>query len=373
LIESLLMSGVLLVSILLHTGKIVPVTTESRFLLFVLTLFFACVSVMYFLARVDHSVLPFFSQLAEVSYGWVWIAAFLSVWLGKCCCKIWLKVASGAVGVLLLILLAGILVHAAGYLPYRWGLSYTFAGYSRPHGLLMSPLEAGIVALITWAWGMFWMAQPDTRRWVGTLLVGLSSAAVYLTLSRSAWLGLGAAVGVGILFALHRRLLWLPLGVTVGVFVLCSLALPVGWSRSVYAAQGDPSVASRLTAWRKVPTTFAQYPFGVSEEAQSVAIKRQEVAQPGSALNFYIEIGLAYGVLPFLLTGILVFLLLLRAWQLGSSNLPEFAWGLGTIATVVALFFTYPSVLVSIPLGGLWGMVSAMEVKPDATTRVHAD
>jgi O-antigen ligase len=373
LIESLLMSGVLLVAISLHTGRIIPATIGSRFLLFVLILFFACVSVVYILARVDHSVLPFFSQLAEVSYGWVWIAAFLSVWLGKCCCKIWLKVASGAVGVLLLILLAGILVHAAGYLPYRWGLSYTFAGYSRPHGLLMSPLEAGIVALITWAWGMFWMAQPDTRRWVGTLLVGLSSAAVYLTLSRSAWLGLGAAVGVGILFALHRRLLWLPLGVTVGVFVLCSLALPVGWSRSVYAAQGDPSVASRLTAWRKVPTTFAQYPFGVSEEAQSVAIKRQEVAQPGSALNFYIEIGLAYGVLPFLLTGILVFLLLLRAWQLGSSNLPEFAWGLGTIATVVALFFTYPSVLVSIPLGGLWGRVSAMEVKPDATTRVHAD
>jgi len=91
------------------------------------------------------------------------------------------------------------------------------------------------------------------------------------------------------------------------------------------------------------------------------------------ALNFYIEIGLAYGVLPFLLTGILFFLLLLRAWQLGSSNLPEFAWGLGTISTVVALFFTYPSVLVSIPLGGLWGMVSAMEVKPDATTRVHTD
>jgi len=92
LIESLLMSGVLLVTILLHTGKIVPVTTESRFLLFVLTLFFACVSVMYFLARVDHSFLPSFSQLAEVSYGWVWITAFLSVWLGKCCCKTWLKV-----------------------------------------------------------------------------------------------------------------------------------------------------------------------------------------------------------------------------------------------------------------------------------------
>jgi hypothetical protein len=66
-------------------------------------------------------------------------------------------------------------------------------------------------------------------------------------------------------------------------------------------------------------------------------------------------------------------MLLARAWWLGSRGLPEAAWGLGTIATAVAVLFTYPSVLVSIPLGGLWGMVSAMEVKPDAPPRLHHD
>ena len=370
--ESMLISGMLLILILMHRGKISPAFVEAQIILLILNLVFIAIIILYFVSRVEHSILPQFAWLVEAVYGWLWIAAFVSVWLGTRINRRWLRIAQGTIGLLLLTVLITVLLHAAGYLPYPWVQVYTFRGYHRPHGLLTSPLEAGLMALIGWAWGLYWALQSDFRRFAGLFLTGFSTAIVYLTLSRSAWFGLGLAVIGGLLFALHQKRFWLPIGLTIGIFIVCSIELPIGWQRSIYAAQGDPSVLTRLTGWQGVATTLLRYPFGVPDQLSAIE-PPGTLTLPGAALNFYLEIALAFGIVPLLLTGIIFSMLLARAWWLGSRGLPEAAWGLGTIATAVAVLFTYPSVLVSIPLGGLWGMVSAMEVKPDAPPRLYHD
>jgi prepilin-type N-terminal cleavage/methylation domain-containing protein len=193
----------LLILILMHRGKISPAFVEAQIILLVLNLIFIAIIILYFVSRVEHSILPQFAWLVEAVYGWLWIAAFVSVWLGTRINRRWLRIAQGTIGLLLLTVLITVLLHAAGYLPYPWVQVYTFRGYHRPHGLLTSPLEAGLMALIGWAWGLYWALQSDFRRFAGLFLTGFSTAIVYLTLSRSAWfwIGLSRDRGATVCFA----------------------------------------------------------------------------------------------------------------------------------------------------------------------------
>ncbi|WP_258001542.1 O-antigen ligase family protein [Fischerella thermalis] len=214
--------------------------------------------------------------------------------------------------------------------------------------------------------------EKNAKQVAGLFLAGLSTATVYLTFSRSAWLGLGIAILVGLLWARSQAALWKPLLVTLMTFALCSVGLPTGWQRGVYAAQGDKSVLNRLVSWSEFPTQLIRYPFGVTgEPADGI---NQDI-RVGSVVNFYLDVGFQHGVLPFVLTLWLVGLLLRYVWRGGQQGSQAGIWGLGVIATAVCLVFMNPcwDLLASALWGGLWGMVSAMEVKPDATTRVHAD
>ena len=275
-------------------------------------------------------------------------------------------------GVLILVALCTTLLHAAGIRFIEYTQVYSFHGYYRPHGILLTPLEAGLVGLLGWAWGLAWSTEKNAKHVAGLFLTGLSTATVYLTFSRSAWVGIGIAMLVGLLWTRHYPALWKPLLVTLITFALCSVELPTGWQRGIYAAQGDESVLNRLATWSQFPAQLIRYPFGVTEETADTI---ELYMAAGSVANFYLDVGFQDGVLPFVLTLCLVGLLLSYVWRCGQRGSRACIWGLGIVASAVCLVFMNPSwdSLASALWGGFWGMVSAMEVKPDATTRVHAD
>lgn len=374
MIESFLVTGVLWVVILRMRGLLKPTPREACLVAWGLTLLVAfnvTIAVWGLInpTRVGHTYLL---DVYQVLDRWTWMAAFLMTNLSFALVGSARRFHMVAGASLLAIALLATLLHAAGVRFIDYSQIYSFHGYYRPHGILLTPLEAGLVGLLGWAWGLAWSMQHGWRHIGGLFLTGLSTAVVYLTFSRSAWMGLGMALVVGSLFARSLKALWIPLLLTLTTFLLCSVGLPLGWQRGVYAAQGDPSVQNRLVLWQQFPAQLVRYPFGVTEE--SVDTIEQYMAA-GSMVNFYLDMGVQYGVLPMMALFWLVGLLLGRIWQCGQHGMLVGTWGLGVIASAVCLIFMNSSSdsLTMALWGGLWGMVSAMEVKPDAPPRLYHD
>ncbi len=272
----------------------------------------------------------------------------------------WLAVGS----VITLFGLGTVLLHASGH-PLREPLIlYRFDGYPRPHGIFYSPLEAGLVALVGWGLGWYWVSQSHALvRWLGYGLVALSTACVYITLSRSAWLGLGVALVAGLLFALRNRCIptIIALALTVALFGICSWAMPIGWKRTAYAGQGDPSVLNRLTNWKDVPRTLWHYPLGVPR-TPFVPMLDEERPAVVQTVNFYLDMGVHYGVVAMGLLLALSTGLAIRSVRLASALGAFSGLGLGVIATLVCLGFMNPEhdPLSCTLLGGLWGLVAGV-------------
>jgi hypothetical protein len=372
--DSLLMAGVLWITILRIRGALKPTPREACIVASGLTLLVALTAAITVLGMihpklVEHTIL---SIVIGTLYRWTWIAAFLMTNLAfatSCNARRFHAVIGG---VLILVALCTTLLHAAGIRFIEYTQVYSFHGYYRPHGILLTPLEAGLVGLLGWAWGLAWSTEKNAKHVAGLFLTGLSTATIYLTFSRSAWVGIGIAMLVGLLWTRHYPALWKPLLVTLITFALCSVELPTGWQRGIYAAQGDKSVLNRLATWSQFPAQLIRYPFGVTEETADTI---ELYMAAGSVANFYLDVGFQDGVLPFVLTLCLVGLLLSYVWRCGQRGSRAGIWGLGIVASTVCLVFMNPSwdSLASALWGGYCGMVSAMEVKPDATTRVHAD
>lgn len=374
MIESFLMAGALGVALLRAWGLLEPTPRESRLLAWGLTLLVGTTATIAVWGMWNPEFVLRTSLWAVYNalYQWTWVAAFLMTNLSMALAGSLRRFQAVIGGTALASALVATLLHAAGVRFIDYPLVYSFRGYYRPHGILWTPLEAGLVGLLGWAWGLAWSLQSGWRRIGGLFLTGLSTGVVYLTFSRSAWVGLGVALLVGLLFARSRKALWLPLLVTLATFLFSSVGLPLGWQRGVYAAQDDPSVQNRLQLWPQFPNHLIRYPFGVSEES---ADTMEQSMAAGSMVNFYLDVGVQYGVLPFVLQLWLVGVLLKRVWEGGKNGTIAGVWGLGVIASAVCLIFMNPTgdSLATALWSGFWGMVSAMEVKPDAPARLHAD
>ncbi len=374
IIDSFLMTGLLSIIGLRLNGLLKPTSEEANWAAWGLTLLVALAAAISVLGRMSPEFVLRTSlwALHNALSPWIWIFAFLMTNLSFTTAKRvrWFHCMAG--GSLLGIALLTTMLHASGIKLINYSQVYSFQGYYRPHGILFTPLEAGLVALLSWAWGLGWGVQQGWRRVAGLLLTGLSTAVVYLTFSRSAWLGLSVALLVGFLFARYQKALWVPLWVTLATFLLCSVGLPLGWQRGVYAAQGDPSVQNRLELWMQMPSHLIRYPFGITEVYSDTI---EEYMAAGSTVNFYLDIGVQYGILPLVLLLGIVSVLGWRVMKCGKHGMPVGLWGLGVIATVVCLVFMNPIAdsLAMALLGGFWGMVSAMEVKPHEPPRLHPD
>jgi len=374
--ESLLMTGVLWFTILLVSGRLKPASTEACILVLGLTFFLVLIAPITAFGMVIAKTLRYLPLWAGAAYNalseWIWIIALWTTHLAYSLTCSTRRLHGVIGGVSILIALCTTLLHAAGIRFIEYTQVYSFQGYHRPHGVLLTPLEAGLVGLLGWAWGLGWSIEKSAKQIVGLFLAGLSAAIVYLTFSRSAWVGLGIAMLIGLLWARHYPALRKSFLVTLITFALCSVAIPTGWQRSVYAAQGDRSVLNRLASWSEFPAQMIRYPFGVREEP---ADRIEQNVRFSSVVNFYLDMGVQRGVLPFVLMLWLVGRLVRYIWRCGQQGSQAGVWGLGVIATAVCLVFMNPcwDLLASTLWGGFWGMVSAMEVKPDATTRVHTD
>jgi len=368
------MTGVLGVVILRTQGRLKPPPREACVVAWGLTLLVALTAAIGVWDLINPKLVgqTYLLDVYSALHQWTWIAAFLMTNLSFALVRSARRFHMVVGGALLALALLTTLLHAAGVRFIDYSQFYSFRGYYRPHGILLTPLEAGLGGLLGWAWGLAWGVQQGGRRIAGLLLTGLSTAVVYLTFSRSAWVGQGTALLVGFLFARSRKALWVPLLVTLATFLLCSVGLPLGWQRGVYAAQGDASVQNRLVLWQQFPALLIRYPFGIREESAHTI---EEYMAAGSMVNFYLDMGGQYGVLPLVLLLWLVSMLLRRVWHWGQHGMLAGTWGLGVIASVVCLIFMNPSwdSLAVALLGGFWGMVSAMEVKPDAPPRLHPD
>lgn len=361
-VYSLLSVGVLAVALGMLHHKLLPRPLDARAAVALLG-GWTLLSVGFYLAwRLDWARMPALGD-AAVQYlwqwHWLWVFAFATAWL---CAQFWQgawRVLLTLSGLLLLAVLTTTLMHAAGYPLRKELLVYSYQGYFRPHGLLATPLEVGLLGLAAWGWGLAWSVQAGWRRPAGLWLTGVSTAVVYLTLTRSAWLGLALGVGLGGWLAWRERKLWLPLTLTVAVFGLASLAMPLGWGRSAYAAQGDPSVQNRLALWRLAPAVMLRHPFG-EPRAPVRLLQPDEPYIGGSTVNFYLDIGVQYGVLPFGLMIWLVAALAYRAWQQAQAG--QAGWGLATLGTLVCLGFMNPDPVASAVVGGLWGWIGGKTV-----------
>lgn len=357
-VSSLLSAGVLAVALGMLHRKLLPRPVEARVVVALLGGWTLLIVVYYLAGRLGWApALPLGDTQATAylwQWHWLWGFGFATAWL---CAQFWQsawRVLLALGGVLLLVVLTTTLMHAAGYPLRKETVVYSYQGYFRPHGLLATPLEVGLLSLVAWGWGLMWSTQAGWRRLAGLLLVGLSTAVVYLTLTRSAWLGLALGVLLGSWLAWHERRLWLSLMLTVAVFALASLALPLGWGRSVYAAQGDPSVQNRLALWRLAPAVMLRHPFG-EPRTPVRPLKPDEPYIGGTTVNFYLDIGVQYGVLPFRLTMWLVGALAHRAWHMARAG--QAGWGLATLGTLVCLGFMGPDPVASAIVGGLWGRI----------------
>lgn len=371
---SLLMAGALGVLILQVRGQLKPTPREACLLAWGLTFLVVLTATIAVWGLVNPEFVMRSSlwTIHNALYRWAWIAAFLMTNLSVALVGSARRFQGMVGGTVLMIALITTLLHAAGIRFIDYPLVYSFRGYYRPHGILWTPLEAGLVGLLGWAWGLAWSVQSGWRRIGGLYLVGLSTAVVYLTFSRSAWMGLGGALLVGLLLTRTYKALWLPLIITLATFLMASVALPLGWQRGVYAAQDDPSVQNRLQLWPQFPNHLIRYPFGVTEASADTI---EQYVATGSMVNFYLDIGVQYGVLPFVLQLWLVGILLKRVWAFILQGQMAGVWGLGVIASAICVIFMNPSgdSLATALWSGFWGMVSAMEVKPDAPARLHAD
>ncbi len=371
---SLLVSGLLALLLLMQSKQLAPRHLEARIIataLLVLLIANAGLLLSFrwepFSRNITECV-SFFTIVDRLSI----FFAFIATWLAARYWRIGWQVMQLLGGMGLGIILLTILLHAWDTASWRWTIAYTFKGYHRPHGILLTPLEAGCVGLCSWAWGTYWSLQSDWRRWFGIGLTGLSSAVVYLTLSRSAWLGLGVATLIGLLLIRHNPALWLPLIMTITIFVICSFGLPQGWNRSLYAAEGDPSVQTRLDQWSHLPAILLSYPFGVPEEPTSLTLS-QKAPPVGNMLNFYFDIGIEFGIVSMLLLIGVAFGVIIFSVRFGLLGQPEVGWGLGAIATIVCLLFMSLGGIGGAFVGGLWGLISALEVEPNAPKSVHID
>ncbi len=374
MIESFLMAGALGVVLLRAWGLLEPTPREARWLAWGLTLLVAATATIavWGMLNPEFTLRTSLWTLHNALYQWTWVAAFLMTSLSVALAGSVRRFHEVIGGTVLATALVATLVHAAGVRLIDYPVVYSFRGYYRPHGILTTPLEAGLVGLLGWAWGLAWSLRSGWQRIGGLFLTGLSTGVVYLTFSRSAWLGLGVALLMGILFARSRKALWLPLLVTLATFLFSSVGLPLGWQRGMYAAQDDPSVQNRLQLWPQFPNHLIRYPFGITEET---ADTMEQSMAAGSMVNFYLDVGVQYGVLPFVLQLWLVGVLLKRVWEWGKNGTSAGVWGLGVIASAVCLIFMSPigDSLATALWGGFWGMVSAMEVEPNAPARLHAD
>ncbi len=265
---------------------------------------------------------------------------------------------------LMLILLCSVLVHSWGYDILGRKIVYSFSGYYRPSGLFYSPLEAGLGALVGWGMGLALSFNSKAKyRWFGYFLTCLSTAIVYLTLSRSAWLGLGIAVLMGVVWAVKSsnwRLLP-ALGGTVGMFLLCSLAMPIGWGRTAYAFQNDPSVQNRLVTWRELPQMVFTHPFGVPYTGKMPSMPKMHWR--ATFVNAYFDLLVYFGLLPIFSFLWVLGILLRRSWKSIAQGGPHSSFGLAFFATLICLFFMSPywDSLTCVLWGGLWGVVAGLE------------
>ena len=374
LATSVFAAGLVGVLCLMEHRRLAPTQQEAcvvGWLLFSGLVFMILIEIFYG----DNSLANWLAGIAR----WFWAFSFIVLWLAFRFCPHLLRWLLYFGAALTIALLTSVIFHVSGLAFTNQPVVYTFDGYHRPHGMLYSPLEAGIVALVGWAWGIAWAVQQGWRLAAGMTLLGLSIAVMYLTFSRSAWLGFAVATGIGLYCCTRFRRLIIPMLISICFFVVSSVVLPEGWLRSAYATQGDPSVHNRLAMWQQIPSYLWHYPLGTPTDYEPRLILPGDcplAPMPiSTTVNFYLDMGVHFGILPMIILLWLSAALAWRTLRLCVNNTLGVAWGMGTLAVMVCLVFMNPlwDAAASALFGGLWGMVSAMEVKPDATTRVHAD
>jgi hypothetical protein len=137
------------------------------------------------------------------------------------------------------------------------------AVFARPYGLLPHPnVAAGALLVGTLASASLVFAARRVMRLIGAALIIAGFAALLLTFSRGAWIGLAVGGLVGLLLMLaqmRRRDIRLPLTVT-----LMGVIIVTGWWLNAYrpfvlarAGEGQESIELRSVADRIVFTDFA--------------------------------------------------------------------------------------------------------------------
>lgn len=135
--------------------------------------------------------------------------------------------------------------------------------YLRPYGLMPHPnTAAGILMISTLAALALILMRKPVIRIIGVGLVTLGIAALLLTFSRAAWLGIAAGGLVGgllLLRHLRRREVWFPVGLTVMLVGIVGLIWFSAYRPFVLArtGEGQESVELRSVADRLVFTDFA--------------------------------------------------------------------------------------------------------------------
>jgi len=138
------------ITILRIRGALKPTPREACIVASGLTLLVALTAAITVLGMihpklVEHTIL---SVVIGTLYRWTWIAAFLMTNLAfatSCNARRFHAVIGG---VLILVALCTTLLHAAGIRFIEYTQVYSFHGYYRPHGILLTPLEAGLVGLL---------------------------------------------------------------------------------------------------------------------------------------------------------------------------------------------------------------------------------
>jgi hypothetical protein len=184
--ESLLMTGALWFTILLVSGRLKPATTEAFILALGPTLFLALVAPITAFSMIIATIFQYpplwVWEAYNALYEWTWIIALWATYLAYSLTCSTRRLYGVIGGVSILVALFTTLLHAAGIRFIEYVQVYSFQGYHRPHGILLSPLEAGIVGLLGWAWGLGWSVEKNGKQVVGLFLTGVSTATVYLTL-----------------------------------------------------------------------------------------------------------------------------------------------------------------------------------------------
>jgi O-antigen ligase len=225
------------------------------------------------------------------------------------------------------------LAQTAGLDPFRWEDRSQVGSFERPFGPLGHPnlLAAFLVMTLPLAF-MLALRAVARRKWVclGVLLiVGFAScAAIVASLSRGAWLGLGAVVIILGLSWIGRR----PRVKTVliSTAALLSVSIIAGWAvlrnpnmttSLSHRFQHLTEATSRLHIWRAGLEIFRDHPlFGCGLDAFQLAFPQYRTAAywnvewnatPAKAHNELIQVlateGLVGGIAVFVLTTAIVF------------------------------------------------------------------